>query len=62
MSRITVERFEPTSLAEVGEFLRHEWAAFDGESLGGDDSMRWEKNLQVPETEPGRTRASTPAA
>ena len=41
MSRITVERIEPTTLAEVGEFLRQEWAAFDRERWG--ESMPWEK-------------------
>ena len=33
MSQVIVGHIEPTTLAEVGEFLRQEWDAFDRERL-----------------------------
>lgn len=47
MSQITIARIEPTSLAEVAEFLNREWAAFDRELLDGDDASRWERQRHL---------------
>ena len=47
MSQFTVERIELTTLAEVGEFLYQEWAAFDRELLGLDDAVRWAKKRHL---------------
>lgn len=43
MSQVAVERVEPTSLAEVSEFLRREWEAFDREFFGTGGAAQWAK-------------------
>jgi ribosomal protein S18 acetylase RimI-like enzyme len=46
MSQVTVERVEPTTLAEVSEFLRREWEAFDREFFGT-SADQWAKKQHL---------------
>ena len=45
MNQVAVERIEPTTFAEVSEFLREEWAAFDHDRWG--ESVEWEKKRHL---------------